>query len=764
METPAAAVQSTSSGEAPQAPPGNSREAEQNGRVILEAHPPTNNQDATRAPSKDVVEQARANLPGSNFNIARPPPSVGVDTFDKNEPTTPPTPTEQIRSSRGSFDEPNDWAPRSPIKRSARTKLTERELRFELFHSGRSTEERVSATAMRSMRAADQGLTGVQDRYGVTDQQASTAEDPNLSGTTRSEEEEEKGEAAKLGTVAGVFLPCLQNILGIILFIRLSWIVGQAGIGLSVGIVTMCCCSTFLTGLSLSAIATNGQMKGGGPYFLIGRALGPEVGVSIGLCFYLATTTAASMYILGAVETIYSVLPQLMIYGKESSAALDIRDMQILGTIILSLLAAMVLGGVKHISRVAPFFLVPVLLSVLFIQIGIYLAPSDSAPSGITGLKYSTVRDNFEPEFTNTDAQGNPTADGEMEWSFQALLALFYPSVTGIMAGSNRSASLRDPQSSIPVGTLSAIAVTSTLYMLSVVLYGSVATRDYLLTERLMSAKVSWPAEEVVSLGITLSTLGAGLQSMVGAPRLVAAIANDGILPFLEPLRVAEGQEPTKALFVTATITLCGVLVGNLDLITPIITMFFLLCYMGVNLSCLMLSLINAPSWRPRWRYYHWTLSLLGLLLCLTIMFLISWIFSIIALSLAFLMYHYVSEHGNSDNWGDGIKTLRLNLAIKTLQGLDHNVHPKNWCLLCARQRPTTVRVVSSCSMQSTVGARRLVDLCDEHESIQYEDTPNANAKTCQADACKRPRRPMIPQERNKYSKPLLQNAGILLD
>jgi potassium/chloride transporter 4/5/6 len=97
----------------------------------------------------------------------------------------------------------------------------------------------------------------------------------------------------------------------------------------------------------------------------------------------------------------------------------------------------------------------------------------------------------------------------------QTLLALFYPSVTGVMAGSNRSAMLRDPQASIPVGTLSAIALTSTLYLVSVLLYGSVASREYLLSERLMSAKVAWPAEEVVSLGITLSTLGAGLQSLV---------------------------------------------------------------------------------------------------------------------------------------------------------------------------------------------------------------------------------------------------------
>ena len=170
------------------------------------------------------------------------------------------------------------------------------------------------------------------------------------------------------------------------------------------------------------------------------------------------------------------------------------------------------------------------------------------------------------------------------------------------------------------------------------------------------------------------------MQSLVGAPRLIAAIANDRILPFLEYFTTKEGQEPRRALLLTVTITLAGVLVGNLDLITPIITMFFLLCYAGVNLSCILLSLINAPSWRPRWQHYHWTLSTLGLLLCLCIMFLISWIFSIVALGLALLTYLYVSEHGKVDNWGDGIKSLRLQFALKTLRGMDHHVHPKNWC------------------------------------------------------------------------------------
>jgi len=127
---------------------------------------------------------------------------------------------------------------------------------------------------------------------------------------------------------------------------------------------------------------------------------------------------------------------------------------------------------------------------------------------------------------------------------------------------------------------------------------------------------VAWPAPAVIYIGIILSTLGAALQSLTGAPRLLAAIANDDILPVLNYFKVSEGSEPHAATLFTAFICICCVVIGNLDLITPTITMFFLLCYAGVNLSCFLLDLLDAPSWRPRWKFHHWSLSLVGALLC----------------------------------------------------------------------------------------------------------------------------------------------------
>ncbi|XP_024314966.1 cation-chloride cotransporter 1 isoform X3 [Brachypodium distachyon] len=496
----------------------------------------------------------------------------------------------------------------------------------------------------------------------------------------------------KLGTMMGVFVPCLQNILGIIYYIRFTWIVGMGGIWQSLVLCAFCGACTFLTGISLSAIATNGAMKGGGPYYLIGRALGPEVGVSIGLCFFLGNAVAGAMYVLGAVETFLDAVPSAGFF-QEKVTVIDnavgsattistpsLHDLQIYGVIVTILLCFIVFGGVKIINKVAPAFLIPVLFSILCIYIGVLNAPKLNASKGITGLSMATLRDNWSAEYQRTNNAGVPDPNGSIYWDFNTLLGLFFPAVTGIMAGSNRSASLKDTQRSIPIGTLNATLLTTVMYILSVFLFGALATREELLTDRLLTATVAWPAPAVIYIGIILSTLGAALQSLTGAPRLLAAIANDDILPVLNYFKAYEGSEPHVATLFTSFICIGCVVIGNLDLITPTITMFFLLCYAGVNLSCFLLDLLDAPSWRPRWKLHHWSLSLIGALLCIVIMFMISWAFTVVSLALASLIYYYVSLKGKAGDWGDGFKSAYFQLALRSLRSLGANqVHPKNW-------------------------------------------------------------------------------------
>ncbi|CAJ1975644.1 unnamed protein product [Sphenostylis stenocarpa] len=525
------------------------------------------------------------------------------------------------------------------------------------------------------------------------------------------------------------------------------WIVGMAGVGETLLLVALCGTCTFLTSISLSAIATNGAMKGGGPYYLIGRALGPEVGVSIGLCFFLGNAVAGALYVLGAVETFLKAVPAAGIFREtvtqvngtavaqpiESPSA---HDLQIYGIVVTILLCFIVFGGVKMINRVAPAFLIPVLFSVVCIFLGIFLARKDHPTEGISGLSSETFRENWSSDYQKTNDAGIPQTDGSLgqpsaqgsqvksgsytyiastprddvsriqpmisrptmlngiaefdcplsaidntEYNDISLVGLFFPAVTGIMAGSNRSSSLKDTQRSIPVGTLAATLVTTLLYLVSLVLFGSVASRQKLLTDRLLTATIAWPFPSLIKIGIILSTMGAALQSLTGAPRLLAAIANDDILPILNYFKVADGSEPHVATLFTAFLCVGCVIIGNLDLITPTVTMFFLLCYTGVNLSCFLLDLLDAPSWRPRWKFHHWSMSLVGALLCIVIMFLISWSFTVVSLALASLIYKYVSIKGKAGDWGDGFKSAYFQLALRSLRSLGANsqVHPKNW-------------------------------------------------------------------------------------
>uniref|UniRef100_A0A0D9Y7B6 Cation chloride cotransporter n=1 Tax=Oryza glumipatula TaxID=40148 RepID=A0A0D9Y7B6_9ORYZ len=458
----------------------------------------------------------------------------------------------------------------------------------------------------------------------------------------------------KLDTMMGVFVPCLQNILGIIYYIRFTWIVGMGGVWQSLVLVAFCGSCTFLTTISLSAIATNGAMKGGGPYYLIGRALGPEVGVSIGLCFFLGNAVAGAMYVLGAVETFLDAVPSAEFFQESVTVVTNtfvngtaagnattistpnLHDLQVYGIIVTILLCFIVFGGVKIINKVAPAFLIPVLFSILCIYIGVFIAPRPNASKWITGLSITTLKDNWSSDYQRTNNAGVPDPNG-------ALLGLYFPAVTGIMAGSNRSASLKDTQRSIPIGTLHATISTTMMYLLSVFLFGALSTREGLLTDRLLCAAVAWPSPAVVYAGIILSTLGAALQSLTGAPRLLAAIANDDILPVLNYFKAYEGSEPHVATLFTSFICISCVIIGNLDVITPTITMFFLLCYA-------------------------------------VIMFMISWTFTVVSLALASLIYYYVSLKGKAGDWGDGFKSAYFQLALRSLRSMGANqVHPKNW-------------------------------------------------------------------------------------
>jgi potassium/chloride transporter 4/5/6 len=566
------------------------------------------------------------------------------------------------------------------------------------------------------------------------------------------------GGGARMGTLMGVYLPCIQNIFGVILFIRLTWVVGTAGALQGFLIVLCCCCVTMLTAISMSAIATNGVVPGGGSYFMISRSLGPEFGGAVGMLFYTGTTLAAAMYIVGAVEIVLTYMaPWLSIFGdftKDQDAMYN--NFRVYGTGLLVVMGTIVFIGVKFVNKFAAVALACVILSILAVYIGIFrningkddlqmcvlgkrllrvaindchknvsgplhdmFCPNSSLScdqyysthdvsivNGIKGLSSGVIMDNIYDSFLETgqylaigknpediepmDAgnQQSNQVTSDITTTFTILIGIFFPSVTGIMAGSNRSGDLADAQKSIPVGTICAILTTSTVYLSSVILFAG--TVDNLLLRdkfgvsiggKLVVANMAWPNEWVILIGSFLSTLGAGLQSLTGAPRLLQAIAKDGIIPFLSPFAVSSSRgEPTRALLLTIVICQCGILLGNVDLLAPLLSMFFLMCYGFVNLACALQTLLRTPNWRPRFKYYHWSLSFIGLALCIAIMFMTSWYFALLAMGMAGMIYKYIEYRGAEKEWGDGIRGLALSAARYSLLRLEEGPpHTKNW-------------------------------------------------------------------------------------
>uniref|UniRef100_A0A8D3CHS1 Solute carrier family 12 member 6 n=1 Tax=Scophthalmus maximus TaxID=52904 RepID=A0A8D3CHS1_SCOMX len=604
-------------------------------------------------------------------------------------------------------------------------------------------------------------------------------------------EKKKAGKSPHMGTFMGVYLPCLQNIFGVILFLRLTWVVGNAGVLQALCIVFICCCCTLLTAISMSAIATNGVVPAGGSYFMISRSLGPEFGGAVGLCFYLGTTFAGAMYILGAIEILLMYMaPNAAIFeskSPEGEGAAMLNNMRVYGSICLLLMSLLVFVGVKYVNKLASIFLACVIVSIVSIYVGalvsafkppqfpvcmlgnrtingheiddsqcaktILLASNAttylwkqfcqspelnsscdqyftsnnfSEIEGIPGLASGIISENVWSSYLSKGdvveksslssshlappaSTHQPYVFTDIATSFTLLVGIFFPSVTGIMAGSNRSGDLKDAQRSIPIGTILAILTTSIVYLSSVVLFGAciegVVLRDKFgdsVKGNLVVGTLAWPSPWVIVIGSFFSTCGAGLQSLTGAPRLLQAIAKDNIIPFLRELdeycsdcfsiifclvrlKTVFGHgkangEPTWALLLTTLIAELGILIASLDLVAPILTMFFLMCYLFVNLACALQTLLRSPNWRPRFSYYHWTLSFLGMTICLALMFISSWYYAIVAMVIAGMIYKYIEYHGAEKEWGDGIRGLSLSAARFALLRLEEGPpHTKNW-------------------------------------------------------------------------------------
>ncbi|XP_078684128.1 solute carrier family 12 member 1-like isoform X5 [Branchiostoma floridae x Branchiostoma belcheri] len=503
--------------------------------------------------------------------------------------------------------------------------------------------------------------------------------------------------AIKFGWIKGVLVRCLLNIWGVMLFIRLSWVVGQAGIGYSSIIILLSAVVTTVTTLSMSAICTNGEVKGGGAYYLISRSLGPEFGGAIGLIFSLANAVAVAMYVVGFAETVRDLL-------KDNNALMidETNDIRIVGCITIVLLLGITMLGMEWEAKAQLGLLVILVVAILNYFIGAFIpATRVKMSKGFLNYQGEIFAENWVPDFR----------EGE---SFFSVFSVFFPAATGILAGANISGDLTDPSTAIPKGTLLAILISTIVYLGAAWSAGACVIRDAsgngtvisllygdvigngtapanftgppsvrqlidgisvcpeggcyygLLNNKQVMEMVSGFGP-IVTAGIFAATLSSALASLVSAPKVFQAVCKDKLFPGIHIFAKGVGQsdEPRRGYLLAFVIAVGFILIAELNAIAPLISNFFLMAYALINYACFASSLASSPGWRPSFKYYNMWVALVGSLVCLAIMFVINWYMALITLGVICAIYVYLNYQKPDVNWGSSAQAQMYTDALK---------------------------------------------------------------------------------------------------
>ncbi|XP_074028973.1 sodium potassium chloride cotransporter [Leptinotarsa decemlineata] len=490
----------------------------------------------------------------------------------------------------------------------------------------------------------------------------------------------------KLGWIQGVLIPCLLNIWGVMLFLRLAWVVAEAGIGLSLVIIGISAVVCIITTLSLSAICTNGEVKGGGIYYIISRSLGPEFGASVGIVFAFANAVSASMNTIGFCNSLSDLLKLYHLKIIDG----DVNDTRIVGIIAILVMILICAIGMEWESKAQNFLIAAIVGAMADFIVGSIIGPLDQTQQaqGFTGFNSTVFAENWGPMFRPEEG---------MDYDFFQVFAIFFPSVTGIQAGANISGDLKDPASAIPKGTLLALFISMVSYALFVIFAGGTALRDASgsiddLTNGTLSACAvdyscdyglfkSYQMMQIMSswwpliyVGCFAATLSTALTNLLSVPRLIQALGVDKIYPGLIYFSKGYGKngEPYRGYVLTFFVSSAFVLIAQLNAIAPLISNFYLASYALINFCTFHAALIKPLGWRPTFRYYNTWLSLCGFIMCVVIMFLINWWSSLITFGIIWGLYLLVVYRKPDVNWGSSTQAQTYKTALTTAQRLNN--------------------------------------------------------------------------------------------
>ncbi len=452
------------------------------------------------------------------------------------------------------------------------------------------------------------------------------------------------GTTGTLGTFAGVFTPSILTILGIILFLRLGNVVGSAGLPRALLIILIANAISVLTSISLSAIASNLRVKGGGDYYLISRTLGVEFGGALGLVLFLAQSVSIAFYAIGFGEALVTILRVDSPWIAQLVAAAAIAALFLLAWL-----------GADWATRFQYVVMGVLVLALTGFFIG-----------GLAKWNFGTLSAGLEPGSTTP---------------FWAIFALFFPAVTGFTQGVSMSGDLKDPGRSLPLGTFLAVGISFVVYVGVAVVFAAAVPAGELATDNGAMRRVSLFAW-LVDAGVIAATLSSALASFLGAPRILQSLARDRVFTILNPFAEGSGPSgnPRRGVLLSAGIAFVTVALGDLDVIAPIVSMFFLISYGLLNYATYVEARANSPSFRPRFRFFHQRLSLAGGLGCLGAMLAINPTAGAVAVAVLFAVHQYLSQKVVVDRWADSERSRRFQRLRNDIRAISREPeHPRYW-------------------------------------------------------------------------------------
>ena len=443
----------------------------------------------------------------------------------------------------------------------------------------------------------------------------------------------------KFGTFSGVFTPSILTILGVIMYLRFPTIIGQAGLINTIGIIVIAHIISITTSLSVASLSTDKTVKTGGTYFMISRSLGLPIGGTLGLALFVGLSFSVSLYLIGFAESF------LTYWNLDTS----INSVRITGTIILIVVTTITFISTSLAIKSQYFIMAAIGLSLLSIFLGHH-------------------------EFAPKEVHLQPLADAA---PFMVLFGIFFPAVTGFEAGVSMSGDLKNPKKSLPLGAMAAVGVGFVVYLGLALFYAFTVDAEVLRNDSQVLFKISLvPA--LVIIGIWGATLSSALGSILGAPRILQAISMDKIAPKIFAKGTGKTKEPRNALLFAFVIAEAGILIGQLDVIARIVSMFFITTYAFLNLASAIESW-SSSDFRPAFKIPRFV-SILGAASAFIVMILLDFVALAGAVIVLGLLFFFLKRKELVLESGDAWSSFWTNLAKRALLKLSMDkAESRNW-------------------------------------------------------------------------------------